>query len=446
MRIRRLLTTGIENRVEVDADLATVFDWHARPGAMTRLTPPFLPFSVIEEASSLADGTAVLGLPGGLRWTARHEPTGYVEGRRFVDTADLPWPARGRTWWQHVHEFEKTPAGGTLVRDTVTAAVPTAALEPVFAYRNRQLVDDLAAQARMHRLSDERLTVAVTGASGLVGGALCALLTTGGHRVIRLVRGTPRGPDQRRWRPQSPDEGLFDGVDVVVHLAGASIAGRFTQAHKEAIRNSRVLPTQLLAEAAGNRPFVCASAIGLYGTDTGDLELTETSSRGDGFLADVVQDWEGAASQSAGRVVQVRTGIVQSAAGGALALQRPLFEAGLGGPLGSGEQWLSWIALDDLVDIYHRAIVDERVSGPVNAVAPNPVRNRVWARTMGAVLHRPAFLPVPAVGPRLLLGEEGSEEMALASQRVVPDVLAGLGHVFRFPTLPDALRHELGRA
>ena len=274
--------------------------------------------------------------------------------------------------WRHIHDFEDVGDGRTRVIDRVDTPVPGSLLRPMFTYRHRQLADDLAA----HRLAAENglgpSTVAVTGASGLVGSALTAFLSTGGHRVIRLVRGAPRGDDEREWNPDDPDPGLFARVDAVVHLAGASIAGRFTEKHRNAIRDSRIGPTRRLAEALGRTPhppavLVSASAIGYYGYDRGDDILTEDSDRGDGFLADVVADWEAAtapAGQAGVRVAQVRTGIVQSPRGGTLKLMRPLFSAGLGGRLGNGRQWLSWIGIDDLVDIYHRALWDEALSGP----------------------------------------------------------------------------------
>lgn len=287
----------------------------------------------------------------------------------------------------------------------------------------------------------------------MVGSALTAFLSTGGHRVIRLVRRNPRGDDEREWNPDDPDPGLFDGVDAVIHLAGASIAGRFTEKHRKAIRNSRIGPTRRLAEALGrtaHRPavLISASAIGYYGYDRGDDILTEDSERGDGYLADVVADWEAAtapAEQAGVRVVKVRTGIVQSPRGGTLKLMRPLFSAGLGGRLGDGRQWLSWIGIDDLVDIYHRSLWDEPLSGPVNAVAPQPVRNSEYTATLARVVHRPAVLPVPSLGPRVLLGEQGARELACASQRVAPQKLTAVGHRFRQPDLEQALRHLLGR-
>jgi uncharacterized protein (TIGR01777 family) len=446
---------GIEYEGVVEHPRNEVFAWHTRPGAMRRLIPPWQPMTAVAETESLADGRAVLGLPGGLRWIAQHDPAGFDPPHRFVDklSSDGPasWPPRLVSRWTHTHTFDEVP-GGTCVHDRVDTPVPAAALRPMFVYRHRQLADDLAA----HRVAADAgmgsLVIAVTGASGLVGSALTAFLSTGGHRVIRLVRRPAQGKDERQWDPDRPAAGLLSGVDAVVHLAGESIAGRFTEAHKRAIRQSRIEPTRKLAEAAAATPdgpsvFVSASAVGVYGYDRGDAVLCEDSVRGDGFLADVVSDWEAATEPArAGglRVVNVRTGIVQSASGGTLRLMRPLFALGLGGRLGSGRQWLAWIGLDDLLDVYHRALYDRRLTGPVNAVAPDPVRNADYTRALAAVVHRPAIVPVPSFGPRLLLGSQGARELAEANQRVVPTKLQELGHRFRRPDIADALAHELG--
>lgn len=446
---------GIEFESIVEHPQGEVFAWHTRPGAMRRLVPPWQPMTVVAETESLADGRAVLGLPGGLRWVAQHDPADFDPPHRFVDrlSSDGPvsWPVRLVGRWTHTHTFDEVP-GGTRVHDRVETAVPAAALRPMFVYRHRQLADDLAAHREAADAGLGSLVVAVTGASGLVGSALTAFLSTGGHRVIRLVRGPARDRDERQWDPDRPAPDLLSGVDAVVHLAGASIAGRFTDAHKKAIRNSRIEPTRRLAEAAagatdGPGVFVSASAVGIYGHDRGDAMLCEDSVRGDGFLADVVSDWEGATEPAGAgglRVVNVRTGIVQSARGGTLRLMRPLFAAGLGGRLGSGRQWLAWIGLDDLLDVYYRALYDGRLTGPVNAVAPDPVRNADYTKALAGVLNRPAIVPVPSFGPRLLLGSQGASELAEANQRVVPTKLQALGHRFRHPAIDDALAHELG--
>ncbi|MDT5147070.1 MAG: uncharacterized protein QOC58_1715, partial [Mycobacterium sp.] len=353
--------------------------------------------------------------------------------------------------WRHTHDFEDAGGDRTRVIDRVDTPVPGSLLRPMFAYRHRQLADDLAAHRRAAENGLAPKTIAVTGSSGLVGSALTAFLSTGGHRVIRLVRGAPRGADERRWDPDGPDPQLLAGVDAVIHLAGASIAGRFTDAHRRAIRDSRIGPTRRLAELVSRNEsivLISASAIGYYGYDRGDETLTEESGRGDGFLADVVAEWEDATAPAEGggaRVVLVRTGIVQSPRGGTLRLMRPLFAAGLGGRLGDGRQWLSWIGIDDLVDVYHRALWDTTLSGPVNAVAPQAVRNDEYTRTLAGVMHRPAVLPVPSLGPRVLLGAQGARELACASQRVAPRRLNAAGHRFRQPALEQALRHLLGR-
>ena len=448
---------GIEYASVVAHPLDEVFAWHTRPGAMRRLVPPWQPMRVVKETESLADGTAVLGLPAGLRWIARHDPAGYDPPYQFRDVLSsdgvMTLPPRVIGWWRHTHRFSDAGRGTTRVHDIVDTTVPAVALRSTFAYRHRQLAEDLAAHSDAASVGARGLTVAVTGSSGLVGTALSAFLSTGGHRVIRLVRGDPVNDGERRWVPTQPAGDLLDGVDAVIHLAGESIAGRFTASHRRAIRDSRIEPTRRLAEVAaatGGRlkTFISASAIGFYGYDCGDTVLDENSPRGDGFLAEVVADWEAATAPAAAaglRVVRVRTGIVQAAAGGTLKLLRPLFATGLGGRLGSGRQWLSWIGLDDLLDVYYRAIYDDRLTGAVNAVGPEPVRNSDYTKALAATLRRPALVPVPSIGPRLLLGKQGAAELAEADQRVRPAMLEELGHRFRQPTVRDALAHQLGR-
>lgn len=437
---------GITFSSVVPAPQGETFGWHERPGAIQRLTPPFQPVRVVSEAEQLRDGRAVLRLPGGLRWVAVHE--GYEAPTRFTDRlVSLP------LHWRHTHTFEAQGASSTLVTDEVDTPLPERLLRPMFVYRHRQLAEDLASHRTLRAYAPDSLSVGVTGASGLIGRSLCPLLTTGGHRVIRFVRRTPAGPDERYWNPDDTDASIFEGLDAVVHLAGASIAGRFTQAHKRAVRESRTGPTAKLARAIaratdGPRVLVCASAVGYYGSSRGDEILDEGSEAGGGFLAGVVRDWEQAlsATEEAGiRTVKVRTGIVQSPRGGALRLQWPIFEAGMGGRLGPGSQWLPWIDIDDLSDIYVRCIVDDRCRGAINGVAPNPVTNLEYASTLARVLRRPALLPVPTSGLSVVLGSEGAREVALASQRVMPAELLRLGHAFRRPTLETCLRHQLGR-
>ena len=437
---------SIEYSSVLDQPIEEVFAWHERPGAFQRLTPPWLGARLVAEAPSLANGRAVIRLPGGIRWIAQHHDDDPPY--RFVDDlVSLPLP------WRHVHSFAPEGASRTRLTDSVSTPVPALLLQRMFAYRHAQLRDDLDVQSDLRRIDPTPRTVAVTGSSGLVGTALSAFLSTAGHRVIRLVRRAPRADDERMWDPADPDPGVFEGVDAVVHLAGASIAGRFTSRHKEAIASSRIEPTRRLAgalgQANGPRVLLAASAIGYYGPERGDELLDEDAARGDGFLADVVSQWQAAAASASDagvRVVIVRTGIVLSAAGGMLALLHPLFLAGLGGRVGDGNQWLSWIDLDDLTDVYARALVDPAMTGVLNAVAPNPVRNRELTQTLAGVLHRPARVAVPKAAVAAVLGAEGARELACASQRVTPSRLEAAGFRFRRPTLDACLRHQLGRA
>jgi hypothetical protein len=295
--------------------------------------------------------------------------------------------------------------------------------------------------------------IAVTGSGGLVGSALVPLLTTGGHRVSRLVRKSPSGNDV----PWHPAEGVRDlsrleGVDAVIHLAGESIAaGRWTPHRKEEIRRSRVEGTRRLCESLArlSRPpkvLVTASAIGFYG-DRGDEILTEDSAPGKDFLAEVCQEWEAAtepASRGGIRVVHLRFGMVLSPAGGALKKMLLPFRLGLGGRFGTGAQYVSWISIDDAIGAIHHAICNESVAGAVNAVAPVPVRNAEFTRVLARVMSRPAVFPMPALAARLAFGEM-ADALLLASARVMPTSLQASGYQFRYPELEGALRHLLGR-
>lgn len=428
-----------------------VWQWHTRRGAVARLTPPFALMRPVSVADSLADGTTTFAFPGGLKWVARHDLTGYRKGHSFVDVC-VSAPVRKFAGWRHVHTFADA-AGGTLITDEVTTRVPTQTVQAMFAYRQQQLLGDMHSAHRLAPLlaqADSPKTVAITGSRGLVGRALAAFLDTLGIQVIQLVRKTAK-PGQRRWDPFNPASDLLDGVDAVIHLAGEPIFGRFSSAHKQAMWDSRVEPTRRLAEAASKsascRAFISASAVGFYGSECGvDEPVTEAASAGSGFLAELCAAWEEAARADSNelRVVHVRTGVVLSGRGGLLPVFRGLTAAGLGGNLGSGEQRMSWISLDDLVDLYARCLLDPELSGPLNAVSPAPVTNAVFVQALGRELRRPTFLPVPTLGPRLLLGSEGATELALADQRVSPAAARAAGFTYRYPELAGALAHELG--
>ena len=299
------------------------------------------------------------------------------------------------------------------------------------------------------------MRVVVTGSHGLVGSALVRSLEADGHQVTRLVRGRPTGANQVTWDPTSGiiDGAALEGHHAAVHLAGAGIGDRrWTDDYKAEILDSRVAGTSLLGEtlASLDRPpavLASGSAVGYYG-DRGDEELTEQSAPGTGFLAEAVQAWEAAAlpaGRAGIRVVRLRSGIVQSTEGGALKRQLLPFKLGLGGRIGSGRQWFSWISIDDEVGAIRHVLDHDSIDGPVNLTAPNPVTNAEFTRALGRVLHRPTLLPTPTPALQLLLGRELVSEMLLGGQRVLPAVLDRSGYSFAHPHLEGALADLIGR-
>ncbi len=296
-----------------------------------------------------------------------------------------------------------------------------------------------------------RHTVAITGASGLVGTALSALLTTGGHRVVPVVR-RPARAGEISWNPAlSLDPTALDGVDAVVHLAGeAIVSGRWTEARKRKIRDSRVAGTGTIAQAIANasngpKVLVSASAMGIYG-DRGDEILDDGAPPGHGFLPDVAREWEAAtapASRAGVRVATSRFGLILSPAGGLLARMLPPFRLGVGGPLGNGSQWMSWISIDDCIAGLGHLLFNQ-LDGAFNFGSPEPVTNRSFTKTLGRVLRRPTIIPVPRVALRLVFGELADAGI-LASTRMVPERLRASGFEFRHTQLEPALRHLLGR-
>ena len=302
------------------------------------------------------------------------------------------------------------------------------------------------------------MRITVTGATGLIGRSLCRRLLAQGHQVIGLSRKPPpdkEASDSVKWLTWRMDgdpvpAAALEGSDAVVHLAGESIAsGRWNAAHKRAIKKSRIEGTRdLVAEIGacsdGPQVLISGSAIGVYG-DRGDEELDESSPAGQGFLAETCLAWEGEATRAAAdlRIVVLRTGVVLSREGGALAQMLPPFRLGLGGPLGSGSQWMSWIHIEDEIGLIQLALEDSSLAGVLNGTAPQPATNRVFTKTLGRVLRRPAFLPVPALVLKILLGEM-AQALLLEGQRVLPGRALDLGYQFRFPTLEEALTDLLG--
>jgi uncharacterized protein (TIGR01777 family) len=446
----------------IEAPAEDVYAWHAREGALERLSPPWDPPLVESRSGGIEqEGARVVLRVGPLkqRWVAEHY--GALPGRAFHDRqVEGPFAL-----WEHAHQVHPDAEGACTLEDRIDYALPGGPLgdaaaggavrrllDRMFAYRHRVTADDLAAHALCR--AGGAMKVAVTGASGLVGSALVPFLTTGGHEVVRLVRRAPAGEGEARWDPQrgTIDASALDGTEGVVHLAGENIAeGRWTAARKEKLRSSRLGPTRLLAEALAALPrrpkvLVSASAVGYYG-DGRDAWLDETSPAADDFLGRLAREWEQATAPAAAagiRVVNLRFGIVLSPAGGALGKMLTPFKAGVGGVLGSGRQYMSWIAMDDLVGAVHHALVQDTLSGPVNATAPAPVTNAEFTKTLGRVLGRPTVAAVPAFALRLAFGEMADAAL-LSGARVAPKRLLDSGYRFRFPDLEGALRHLLGR-
>ena len=294
------------------------------------------------------------------------------------------------------------------------------------------------------------MKILISGSSGLIGSAAATALKSDGHNVVHLVRpGKPPNPGDVQWDPMraTVDVAALEGVEVVIHLSGAGIAdGRWTEERKQLLRSSRIDTTRVLVDSLSRlkqkpRVLIVASAIGYYG-NRGDEILTESSTTGTDFLALVCRDWEAEASRAAARgirTVMLRTGVVLSGKGGALPKMLTPFKLGVGGRLGSGQQWMSWIAIEDVVGIIRNAIANEQVRGPVNVVAPNPVRNEEFTRLLAAMLHRPAIFPAPAFMLRLAMGEM-ADALLLSSDRVKPERILAAGYKFRFEILEPALR------
>jgi len=447
---------------EIDRPSGEVFRWHERPGALERLTPPWEKIEILKPSSGVTDGQRV-GLrqkfgPFWLNWEVEHRD--YVEGKQFRDVAlRAPFPQ-----WEHLHRVVAGTPAECKLEDTLTYSLPGGALgawlagglvrrklTQLFAFRHERTVADLTMAAQYGAVRPMQFLV--SGASGFVGKALIPFLRSQGHQVARLVRHRSAAPDEVYWDPKNGHLDLhrFKALDVVIHLAGASVARRWSPAVRDEIWNSRVVGTRVLVDALSklrHRPFVFvgASATGIYGS-RGKEELDERSDRGRGFLADVCDAWEHEveAVESLGiRPVMMRTGMVLSPAGGALAELLPWFRKGLGGRLGAGDQWMSWISIDDLVGAYYHAVLDQRCVHEVNAVAPGAVTNREFTETLAKVLGRPAMLPVPRPLLRAALGEMANDVL-LSSARVVPGVLEYSRYHFRHPQLEPALRFLLGR-
>ena len=453
----------------VEADIESTFAWFEHEGSFRRLMPPWEVAEEVRADDSLEVGSQRVfrfPAPGApflkMTWVAEH--TAYNPPHHFADTM-----VKGPFWsWDHTHDLTQSNEF-TTVLDEVTYQVPFGPLgnladtilggrlvkkriKRMFNARELRLQRDLEQHAKFSDISRKRILVA--GSSGMIGTQLVAFLDTGGHEVWRLVRRDIKvGANEIHWDPVNGDlqPSDIEGFDIVIHLGGEGIGDkRWSTKRKQAIRDSRVISTRLLAETIAsleNKPeaFVLASAIGWYG-DRGDQELDESNSSGAGYLPDVCVEWEAAAApvEAAGiRTCFLRSGIVLAATGGALGKMLFPFKLGAGGPMGGGKQWMSWISLEDEIYATHHLIMNSTSSGAYNLTSPNPVRQRWFARVLGKVLRRPAFAPLPKFVVKILFGEMG-ERLTLDSQRVFPSRLIEEGYDFIHYDVELALRDSLG--
>jgi uncharacterized protein len=460
-----------------------LFAWHIREGAFERLNPPWQQFKVIERKGNIkSNGTVKIKMkiagPIHTTWLVKHSD--YNEGKQFRDSQ-----IKGLfSSWTHTHLFNSFENSSSTLDDHIEYSLPggmlserialpliNKKLNQMFGYRHRLTRDDLLVHATVNKIrgNDRPMTIGITGSSGFLGSSLISFLTTGGHKVTRLMRHRPTSDNDKlnlenvksiQWNPSSSSytdrPSLNDNnkqMDAVVNLAGENIFGRWTREKKRKISDSRVNTTKSLCKLLSSldkppKVLVSASATGYYG-DRGDEMLTEESQSSVGFLSDVCSSWEEAtkiAKESGIRVVNLRIGIVLSSSGGMLSKILPPFKLGLGGRIGNGNQYMSWIGLDDLLGLILYTVADESMSGPVNAVSPNPVTNADFTTTLGMVLSRPTKFAIPESIIKLSLGAELANAAILSSSRVIPKRLIKTGYKFRFPYLKSVLRHTLGKS
>ncbi|MCD6586202.1 MAG: TIGR01777 family oxidoreductase [Desulfobacteraceae bacterium] len=453
---------------EINAPAEDVFKWHARPGAIERLSPPWDPLEIISQTEGMTGGISTgaevkMKLKAGpipIKWHARH--VDYQEYRLFKDI-QLSGPF---SKWNHTHRFKSLEQSKCILEDSIEYALPlhpfgTAVmgtfvekkLKQIFTYRHNTTIADIA--AHQSRKQQGPLKILISGASGLLGSSLIPFLRTGGHTVLQLVRRPPKKEKgEIRWDPTNGTIDLDDTetIDAVIHLSGENIGeGHWNPEKKKRIIDSRVQSTRLIAETISkmkNPPkvFLSASAIGFYG-NRGDTLLDESDTTGNDYISDVCRMWEESADTAVAagiRTVFLRIGIVLSPQGGALGKLLLPFQMGIGGKIATGRQYMSWISIDDTIGAIHHALFENNISGPVNLVSPNPATNHEFTKVLAKVLSRPAYFTVPKFAIETVFGEMGRETI-LSSTRVKPSVLSATGYSYRHPDLEIALRHLLGK-
>lgn len=461
-------------RFETDLNVSQqqLYSYHASGGAFERLVPPWDQIRIVkwvggnatkalpdyEQFGDLSTGTEVhlkVGpKPFALTLIAQH--TEHSEPYGFVDEQITGPFSR----WKHQHRFIQTePDKSTLVDELeyqtplfgLFDALVSSKIDSTFHLRHLRTTMDLTRIEQYAHMGAQKIVI--TGASGLIGRNLSAFLRAAGHQVYHMVRRVPVTPSEIQWnvREGTIDAKALEGMDIVVHLAGEPIDGRWTQEKKSRIRNSRVAGTALLAKTlAGlsNPPSVLlsASAVGIYGNHVSETANEESAHAAD-FLGSVCIEWEAAATpaKEAGiRVVHPRMGVVLSGQGGALKKMLPAFLAGGGGKLGSGKQWMPWVALEDVIGIMYMMMMESGIEGPVNVVSPRPVQNAEFTAVLGRVIRRPTVIPVPAFAIKTLFGEMG-QTLLLEGRKVKPSIVLNTDFTYQFDSLEDALRFELGK-
>lgn len=459
-----------------------LFAWHIREGAFERLNPPWHQFKVTERRGNIQNGGTVkikmkIAGPIHTTWLVKHSD--YIEGKQFRDSQ-----IKGLfSSWTHTHLFNSLKLSSSILDDHIEYSLPCGILterivsplinkklNQMFVYRHRLTIEDLLIHAIANKIrgNGRPMTIGITGSSGFIGSSLIPFITTGGHRVIRFIRHPVSDDNDTKnvksivWNASSAsacryilhDEIDNQNIDAVVNLAGENIFGRWTKEKKKRIFDSRVNSTKSLCKLLSSldkppKVLVSASATGYYG-ERGDEILTEEShSSSTDFLSDVCKNWEGATqiSKDSGiRVVNLRLGIVLSSSGGMLSKILPIFKLGFGGRIGNGNQYMSWIGLDDLHGLILYAIADKSIAGPVNAVSPNPITNTDFTSILGKVLSRPTKFSIPESIIKLSMGEELANSAILSSTRVIPEQLSKVGYKFRFPHLESVLLHTLGKS
>ena len=453
---------------EHSASKKEIWDWYNSLGAFRRIMPEWEGIRPMNAGRLVDDDETVfkVGLgPIRMKWIAKHHSV--VPGESFADRMMKgPFGA-----WNHVHEFTTVSDDVTMISDNVEYRLPLHLLtgwtagftvlprmRQMFKYRSTRVTNDLKQIQATSELPRQK--VLVSGSTGMIGLQLCAFLETAGHEVHRLLRvSTKLPPDVNstqvvRWNDRTGEiiEGDMNGFDTIIHLAGAGIGDkRWSKKRKRLIRDSRVIPTENLAKLISKldsppKALMCGSAIGFYG-ERGTEVLDESSSSGNGFLAEICGEWENAskAAEDAGiRVLHLRTGIVVSPLGGALAKLLLPAKLGAGGPVGGGKQMQSWISLDDEVYAIHHLMMNESCSGAFNLTAPNPVNQKQFARVLGRVLRRPGFMPLPGFVIKILFGEMG-KKLVLEGQDVRPSRLVDSGYEFTYSDLEMCFRNCLGK-